>query len=131
MRRNDFFKKWNGKVLQDCGAYVSKEFNSFQNAFKREMNKIAEEIGATLVAYSKGHYDMSGFFERNGHYVYFSYSNYCCEGRNVVNLTNNSVILVRTAENAKDYRGGRNNNVSFDTMKETVDELLNQEHRKW
>lgn len=130
MRRNAFFKKWNGRVLEDWCTSVSKEFNSFQNAFKREMNNIAEEIGATLVSYSKGYYDMSGFFERNGHYVYFHYCNYCCGGRNVVNLTDNSVMCARTAKNAKDYRGGCNNDVSFDTLKETVDHLLNQEHRQ-
>ena len=130
MRRNAFFKKWNGRVLEDWCTSVSKEFNSFQNAFKREMNNIAEEIGATLVSYSKGYYDMSGFFERNGHYAYFHYCNYCCGGRNVVNLTDNSVMCARTAKNAKDYRGGCNNDVSFDTLKETVDRLLNQEHRQ-
>ena len=130
MRRNAFFKKWNGRVLEDWCTSVSKEFNSFQNAFKREMNNIAEEIGATLVSYSKGYYDMSGFFFFFFYYVYFHYCNYCCGGRNVVNLTDNSVMCARTAKNAKDYRGGCNNDVSFDTLKETVDRLLNQEHRQ-
>lgn len=59
-----FIKKYNNKYLEDTGPYVSKESNNFQNAFKREMNDIAESIGATLVSFRKGHYDVSGFIER-------------------------------------------------------------------
>ena len=70
----DFIKKWNMKPLADTGTYVSKEFNAFQNAFKREMDKIAQNVGGTLVRFIKGHYDVCGFIERNGKYVYFDYS---------------------------------------------------------
>lgn len=124
----DFISKWNGKQLTDDGAYVSKDFNSFQNAFKKEVSSIAENANATLVKYSKGHYDMSGFIERNGHYVYFNYSNY--RNRSCVNLTSSDVLYMRTAANDKDYTGGRNHHVPFTSFYETLNKLLDTEHIK-
>ena len=130
MAKTTFIKKWHNKFLQDDGSYVSEEFNSFQNAFKREMNKICESIGATLVKYSKGHYDMSGFIERNGKYVYFCYSSTLCNSRSVPNLTDRLAMYCRTAENTQDYRGGFNNNTSFENCASVIDSLLNTEHKK-
>ena len=125
---NAFFKKWNGKQLQDCGSYVSKEFISFQTAFRNEVKRICAEIGAELVAFRGGHYDMSGFICRNGHFVYFCYSNY--RNRTKVDLTSRQAFYCRTAANENDYRGGINNNVPFTDAKETFDRLLNTEHRR-
>lgn len=122
MKRSKFFKSWNNRVLEDWGSIVSEDFNLFQNAFKRELNKIASDVNAKLVNYSKGHYDMSGFFERNGKYVYFHYSNFTF--RTCVNLTSNNVMYVRKAKNEKDYRGETNYNVSFLDLKEKIDFLL-------
>ena len=121
-----FVTKWNGVKMIDAGAYVSKDFSNFQNAFKREVKNICTSIGANLVSYSKGHYDMSGFIERNGKYVYFSYSNSCCAGgRTCANLTNIGPLYCRTAQHAKDYTGGANHHVPFTEMEQTIDRLLN------
>lgn len=119
-----FVRKWNNKYLADDGCYVSKEFNSFQNAFKREMAKIAENIGATLIKFSKGHYDVSGFIERNGKYVYFNYDSSLCGNRSVPNLTNSRAMYCRTAEHDKDYRGGYNNFTSFEDCERVINRLL-------
>lgn len=121
-----FIKKWNNKPLQDDGCYVSKEYNTFQNAFKREIKQIAENIGATLVNFSKGHYDISGFIERNGKYVYFSYSSLLCGDRATPQLKDENAMFCRTAEHAKDYRGGDNIFTSFETCKSVITKLLNR-----
>ena len=119
-----FIKKWNGKHLADDGCYVSREFNAFQNAFKREIEKIAQNIGATLVRYSKGHYDMCGFIERGGKYVFFDYSSALCGERSRPALTDSNAMYCRRAKNDKDYRGEYNRFTSFADCKETIDMLL-------
>lgn len=124
-----FINKWHGRMLQDDGCYVSAEFNKFQDAFKKAMKKLCEKIGATLVSYSKGHYDMSGFIERNGHYVYFAYSNiFGC--RSQVNLKGKNAMYCRTAANKKDYSGGENNETSFEDCENVIDDLLNKDIEK-
>lgn len=130
MVTSTFIKKWNDKYLQDDGSYVSKEYNTFQNAFKSEMNKIAENIGATLVKFFKGHYDVSGFIERNGKYVYFSYSSSLCGNRSTPKLKDSNAMFCRTAENVKDYHGGYNNFTSFEDCESVIDRLLNTEHER-
>lgn len=125
-----FIKKYDGVTMLDAGSYVSREFSNFQNAMKRELKRLAEEIGANLVSFSKGHYDMSWFVEREGHFVYGSYSNF--GDRAKANLTGSDSFIapcyVRTAAHAKDYRGGSNNHCTFAQVQELMDKLLNQEH---
>jgi hypothetical protein len=132
-----FIKKWHGRVLQDDGCRVSKEFHSFQVSFFNAMKKIAESIGAELVNRSYGHYDMSGFIKRGDKYVYFNYSSSLCGGRTQVLLKGNRYgefyypMYFRTAESDHDFRGGTNNFHSFEGCEELIDNLLSQEHRKW
>lgn len=127
----DFIKKYDGKLLDDAGCAVSKEYNNFQNAMKRDLQAIANEIGANMVWYSKGHYDQDAMFERNGKYCYFHYS--VIGGyRSKVDLTGRNSfpsVLVRTAAHAKDYRGGHNNHIAYSDVKRWVDNLLNTEHK--
>ena len=130
MATSTFIKKWNNKYLQDDGCYVSKEYDTFQNAFKCEMNKIAENIGATLVSFSKGHYDVYGFIERNGKYVYFNYDSSLCGNRATPKLKERNAMFCRTAENVKDYVGGDNNFTSFEDCESVIDRLLNTEHKR-
>lgn len=127
MTNLQFVKKWNGKKLLDTGSYVSKDFSTFQNAFKRQMKTIAEDMGATLVSFNKGHYYMSGFIEKNGHYVYFCYSRIW--NRSTPNLMDNGSMYVRTAKDAKDFRGGMNHNISFYNCPTIINKLINTEHQ--
>lgn len=119
-----FIKKYHNRVLEDWGSVVSPEFKTFQGAFKRYMSKVAESIGATLVEFSKGHYDVSGFIRRGEKYVYFSYSNFC-GSRTHVDLFGNTPFMCRTAKDSKDYRGGSNNWVSVAECAYRIDYLLN------
>lgn len=122
-----FIRKYDGKTLADDGAYVSKGFNNFQNAMKREVKRMAEEIDATLVSFSKGHYYMTWFVERDGRYVYGNYS--VTGNRTHVDLLGN-VCYARTAEHSKDYTGGCNNWCSFSEMQKTMDRLLNTQYKR-
>lgn len=127
----DFIKTWNGRRLADWGCSVSAEFKSFQRAMRNEIKRLAEQEGATLAAYSCGHYDMSGFVERDGLYVYFCYSNI---DRCKVSLTPDggwlSAFYMRTAAHIKDYHGGPNNNVAFSEFSETLRRLFKELERK-
>lgn len=123
----DFIKTWDGKRLEDWGSSVSKEYKSFQQAMRREVKRLAEDAGATLVSYNSGHYDQSGFVERDGMYVYFSYSNL---DRCRVQLTGGFAFFMRTASGPKDYHGGTNNNVNFSQFSETMEKLFREQAHK-
>ena len=66
-----FLKKWNGKAIEDDGAYMSKEAMSFVTAFR---NMLKRELGDKydIVQLKAGHYCLSGFIEHNGIYIYVS-----------------------------------------------------------
>ena len=98
------------------------------------MRKIAKALGGELVNQSYGHYDVSGFIRRNDKYVYFSYSNSLnYGGRTYVALKENNSysgcctpLLIRTAKNDSDYRGGYNNFTSFENCQSLIERLLNE-----
>ena len=117
-----FVKQWHGKCLADTGTYVSNEFNTFQNAFKRLMTEVATKLGGELVKFNKGHYDVSGFIERNGKFVYFNYSNYMNRSR--VDLRNQKAFYCRTAKDSRDYYGGYNKFVSVEDCVGIIKKLL-------
>lgn len=123
----DFIKTWDGRRLEDWGSSVSKEYKSFQQAMRREVKRLAENEGATLVSYNSGHYYQSGFVEKNGLYVYFCYE---ALDRCHVQLTDGSAFYMRTASGPKDYHGGSNNNVTFSQFSETMRRLFRQQERE-
>ena len=125
-----FIKKWHGRTLEDAGAYVSKEYKSFQTAFINAMKKIAADLGGEVVNQSKGHYDVSGFIKVGDSYVYFNYDTSLCPGgRSHIILKDTSncwiePLLIRTAKNEKDYTGGTNNFAPFIDCQKYIERLL-------
>lgn len=130
-------------LLEKCGEYDTDRFYYGQNL----LNYLCEKYGiprCRLIVRSrpqptfKGgsakklgcyHPGMSGFIERDGHYVYFSYDNSCnAGGRAYANLRGRGPFLCRTAANEKDYRGGYNNTIPFTEAEETFNRLLNAMH---
>ena len=103
------FKDWEFS----SGGTTGEDFNTFARLFKKHIQK-SLPIGSNLVAFSKGHYYVSGFVERGGKFVYFSVS----DVRHFPGSWQNN-ILVRTARNEKDYTGGGNNytNLEFFAVK--------------
>jgi len=126
-----FIKKWNGRVLQDDEFAVSKEYKSFQTAFINAMKKIAASLGAEVVNASKGYYDISGFIKRGDKYVFFNYdSSLSLKGRTYIVLKDgmncgcHGAMLVRSADNERDYRGHTNNFPSFERCELLIERLL-------
>lgn len=117
--RINFYKKWHGCQLEDGGCVRSQEYVVFQRAFKRLLNNIAKELGATLVSFTAGHYYESAMFERNGRYAYLNREGGFSRSTPVLHR-----ILVRTAEHEKDYRGGSNNYPNWSQLTNEIDRLL-------
>ena len=115
-----FFRKWHGVTLEDWGISVSKEYNAFQNAFKRLLTKMAEEMGAKLISYGKMHYDEDAMFERDGKFVYISHcNNWACRSKPVLHH-----ILIREAAHAEDWTGGPNDYVNWSQLANKLDWYL-------
>lgn len=108
MQVQGFMKKYQGKILQDDGAYKSQEFINFAKDFRSVIKDLADTIGATIESWNVGHYYVSGFLEKEGKYIYFYYN----EPRHMpIDLLRSDAhmgILYRTAKGSKDYTGGCN-----------------------
>ncbi len=117
------FEMYDGKMLEDDGCYMSEEAKGFFKAFKNHLKKNLP--GCELTGFKPNHYDTSGFVTRpDGKVIYVSYSlnrmGYGC----VADFNDHSCmngVLYRTAENTKDYRGGRN---CFASLKNIAAEIL-------
>ena len=100
------------------GSTTGEDFRIFARQFR---NYIKGELpeGASMQGFSVGHYDVSGFIERGGRFVYFSVSD-------VRHFPGNwyKEILVRTAKSDKDYTGGPNNHTTLESFREDVNRLL-------
>ena len=104
-------KKWQGKVIEDCGAYASKEWQSFSRMFKNAVKRECEKRGFVLAGkkpFGQAHYFVSGFVEKGGEFYYISYR---YDRYSPVDLTAKRFagpILWRHAKSAEDYRGETN-----------------------
>jgi len=100
----------------------TEEFKSFAKDFKKYIKQNLP-IDAKLVNFSVGHFDISGFIERGGKFVYFSTSD--------VRSFNNEWyhdLLIRTAKHEKDFTGGSNEWTDLPNFQSKVDNLLK---RSW
>lgn len=93
----------------ESSMYATKQFDGFVRLFKREFKRFLNSFyGVKKLEFSKGHFYVSGFFELDsGEIYYFSTSDVRTKFLNS--------LLIRTAKDFKDYKGGENN---FITMKE-------------
>ena len=114
----NFYTKWQNAILADAGVYVSKKYRSFQTALVREISKYATAVGAKVTFNLKGHYNTSCFIERNGKFVYISHSSGLSRMGSGVKIELDS-FLIRTAQHAKDYRGGHNQYCDYGAQNET------------
>lgn len=118
-----FYTKWQLSVLADGGAYVSREYRSFQTALIREISNYAKAVDATVVSNIKGHYDTSCFVGRNGKFVYISHSSGLSRMADGVRINLDS-FLIRTAKHEKDYTGGNNQYCRLSKLQSMIDKLL-------
>jgi hypothetical protein len=110
---------WRGFTFQSSSG-LTEEFAAFARDYRAWVKKNLPE-GAKLDTWSRGHFEVSGFIERGGRYVYFNTSDvrYFRE-----EWAEN--ILVRTAKHNRDYTGGQNCSASLETFRERVDGLLSR-----
>lgn len=123
-----FLKKWNGKAIEDDGAYMSKEAKSFVTAFR---NMLKRELGEKydIVQLKAGHYCLSGFIEYNGMCIYVSYD--IPRSGAAIDADAGSVngCLYRCAKGPKDFTGGHNNFCSIRRLPECIRGLFDRYKR--
>lgn len=106
-----------------CRSLCFKKYRSFQTALVREISKYATAVGAKVTFNLKGHYNTSCFIERNGKFVYISHSSGLSRMGSGVKIELDS-FLIRTAQHAKDYRGGHNQYCDITNLQSMIDNLL-------
>lgn len=102
------------------GCYTGEDYKSFQTKYINYLKAMCKENHWELVNVSKNHYCFSAFIKSSENKcVYLSISD-------VRYFSNEwySHILVRTAKNEVDYRGGFNNYTTLEKLDNTVARLL-------
>jgi hypothetical protein len=91
------------------------QYLEFCRVFKKEFKAVLKPYCKEILIHKPNHFDISGFFKLNDDRIfYFSISDLRWSKEN---------MLIRTAENFKDYSGGSNNNINLD--KNFKDNLFN------
>jgi hypothetical protein len=111
---------WVGFRFQSSSG-LTEEFAAFDRDYRSWVKKNLPK-GSALVAWSRGHFECSGFIERAGRFVYFHTS----DVRFFPDGWYND-ILVRTAKSTKDYTGGMNQSTPLSRFTQVVDSLLKRE----
>ena len=102
------------------GCYTGEDYKSFQTKYINYLRAMCKENHWELVNVSKNHYCFSAFIKSSENKcVYLSIS----DVRYFSNEWYNH-ILVRTAKNEVDYRGGFNNYTTLEKLDNTVAKLL-------
>lgn len=102
------------------GCYTGEDYKSFQTKYINYLKAMCKENHWELVKVGKNHYCFSAFIKSSENKcVYLSISD-------VRYFSNEwySHILVRTAKNEVDYRGGFNNYTTLENLGYTVARLL-------
>lgn len=103
------------------GCYTGDDYKSFQTKYINYLKSLCKKNHWRLVNVGKNHYCFSAFIKSaENKCVYISISD--------VRYFSNEWydhILIRTAENETDYRGGFNNYTTLSDLEGTAAELLN------
>lgn len=103
------------------GCYTGDDYKSFQTKYINYLKSLCKNNHWRLVNVGKNHYCFSAFIKSaENKCVYISISD--------VRYFSNEWydhILIRTAENETDYRGGFNNYTTLSDLEGTAAELLN------
>ena len=103
------------------GCYIGDDYKSFQTKYINYLRAVCKNNHWRLVNVGKNHYCFSAFIKSaENKCVYISISD--------VRYFSNEWydhILIRTAENETDYRGGFNNYTTLSDLEGTAAELLN------
>ena len=105
------------------GCYTGNDYKTFQTKYINYLKTICKENNWSLIKVNKNHYCFSAFIKggTENKYVYISISD--------VRYFNNdwyNHILVRTAKNEVDYKGGFNHYTTLDKLEYKICELLKE-----
>lgn len=104
------------------GVYTGNDYKTFQNKYINYLRSICKENGWQLANVGRNHYDFSVFIKNNNNnFVFLSISDVRFYRNEWYNR-----VLVRTAKNEKDYRGGSNNYYSLPVLQFAIHQLLNK-----
>jgi len=103
----------------ESSCYDTPQFLAFYKTFKREFRRLLKDsYSVSEIIFSKGHFEVSGFFKMsNGKIYYFSIGD--------VREYRVFGMLIRTAKDFKDYTGGCNNYVSLQFKEKFIEDLSN------
>lgn len=120
------YKKYQGHLIENDGAYKSRDFVNFANYAKRRMKAAADEKGIELVRFMIGHYDICGFFrsKETGKYAYFSFSDCRYKPLDFNKCDPCGGFLLRTAKGPEDYIGGQNRFTNLNGFISLLEELV-------
>ena len=118
------YKKYQNKVLEDWGAYCSDDYKKYAAYVKKQFKASAESRGFTLKRFNVNHYDFSGFFEKDGKFIYFSSTQQRYGQPLDLTTTGVNGILYRTAEHDRDFTGGSNNFTSIVNLLDDVEKMF-------
>ena len=105
------------------GCYTGNDYKTFQTKYINYLKTICKENNRSLIKVNKNHYCFSAFIKggTENKCVYISISD--------VRYFNNdwyNHILVRTAKNEVDYKGGFNHYTTLDKLEYKICELLKE-----
>lgn len=101
------------------GPTTGLDYETFEERYKKILKDIANNIQAQLIDFNGGHYGFSAFMEKDGKFAYISIS----DVRSFKNEWKDD-ILVRTAENDRDFSGGRNTFTNLHKLESRLDKIL-------
>ena len=110
-------KKWYNYEFQSAPR-TGADFKQFARDLRKELKRQLGKIDCQIVKYSVNHFEVSGFVEKDGKFVYFRVG----DVRYKFNW--HADVLIRTAESTTDFRGGRNQRTSLESFGESIRKLL-------
>lgn len=97
---------------KDYNAECVERYRSMEwcKELKKKVRKAGKDAGFNLAEFHNGYCEASGFIEKEGKVIYFSFGDYRFDicGRKWYND-----VLIRTAKDTKDFTGGTNRYTTF------------------
>ena len=114
-------ERWLGYTFESSSS-LTPEFAEFRREIKRYIKKSLTDDLELIMPFGSLHFAFSGFIKNKitGRFVYFS----CSDVRSWSDGWYND-LLIRTAENEKDYTGGSNNSCKLPELSKKAKELTN------
>lgn len=129
MKLQQFYKKYQGKIIDDWGCYNSDESKQMAKDFKSVLKTELKEQNAEVIGFKSNHYDFSGFVKINNKTVYISYSINRHLPTNLDRSDCMNGFLIRTAMDEFDYHGGSNWFCNLNGIVSSINNLMKQEHK--